>query len=84
MTSYNFSHYKNLTGRSGVTNYYLGRNKVTVRFKDGSLYTYTNESAGPENIEQMKYLAKQGSGLNGYIVRHVYKNYSKKKRKNKR
>lgn len=72
------SKYANLTGRSGVAKYSLGPDFIKVKFKDGSRYTYTYDSAGPAKIEQMKILAKNGYGLNGFINREVYSNYSRK------
>lgn len=72
--------YKNLGGDSGVTAYELGTNSITVRFKDGAAYLYTNQSAGSHKIEQMKKLAMAGHGLNSYINLNVKYGYEKKLR----
>lgn len=63
---------------TNVTGYEPGPDFIRVRFKDGSVYTYTDASAGPQAIAEMKRLAAQGSGLNGYINRHVRNGYASK------
>ena len=48
---------------------------IRVQFSTGSVYLYTYESAGSENIEEMKELASKGEELNSFInvaVRHYY------------
>lgn len=65
--------YGNLS--SGISAYEIGPDSITVRFKDGWSYLFTYASAGKGNVEQMKALAKAGSGLNTFItknVRHLY------------
>ena len=68
-------HYKNLGGDSGVVAYEIGSDFIKVQFRDGSLYLYNYQSAGQNNIEQMKNLAIGGIGLNGFIKRVVNKSY---------
>lgn len=70
--------YENTTGLSGVNTYKSTRGKLSVKFKDGSKYTYTPGSAGAYRIRRMRQLATRGSGLNGYINRKVKKNYESK------
>ena len=72
--------YKNLGGDSGVVAYELGKDSITVEFNDGSLYLYTYQSAGSNNIEQMKGLAVTGRGLNTFINKNVRKKYASKLR----
>ena len=72
--------YKNLGGNSGVSGYELSENSITVQFKDGAEYLYTNQSAGEASIAKMKGLALSGSGLNSYISTHVKKGYASKLR----
>lgn len=72
--------YKNLGGDSNVAAYEIGSDSIKVQFRDGSLYTYTYQSAGQSNIEQMKTLAIAGQGLNSFINRVVKKNYATKSR----
>lgn len=59
--------YKNLSGKSTVTMYELAKDFIKVRFADQGVYRYTNQSAGMENVRQMKTLAVAGKGLGTYI-----------------
>ena len=70
--------YKNLSGDSGVVHYQLSEGAVLVRFSDGSVYEYTNESAGDDAIATMHRLAVAGGGLNTFISTTVRKKYSRK------
>ncbi|HJP18734.1 MAG TPA: hypothetical protein QF468_08790 [Nitrospinota bacterium] len=72
--------YKNLNGDSGVSAYEIGDDYIKVEFSDESLYLYNNGSTGSQNIEQMKILALNGSGLNSFINTRVRKNYASKLR----
>ncbi|ROU00825.1 hypothetical protein EB809_06075 [Marinobacter sp. R17] len=71
-------HYKNLGGDSNVVAYEIEAGEITVQFGDGSIYLYTNQSAGAASIKEMHRLAKVGQGLNSYIGRVVKKGYAKK------
>jgi hypothetical protein len=70
--------YKDLKGNSGVSEYQIGSDWIIVRFKDGDAYKYTYGSAGVSNIEDMKKLARMGSGLNEFINKNVRKRYDSK------
>lgn len=73
--------YKNLSGQSNVLNYEIGADFIIVEFdsKHGErFYKYSYSSAGEGNIEQMKQLANQGSGLNSFIMNNVKKDYESK------
>ncbi len=72
--------YANRSGTSGVRYYEIVDTSITVQFQDGATYLYTYESAGENNIEQMKSLALSGSGLNSYINTNVRKLYASKLR----
>ena len=72
--------YKDLGGDSGVTSYAIGATSIEVTFKDGSVYIYTQQSAGLDNIQRMKALAVAGRGLNAFINSHVRKRYAEKLR----
>ena len=72
--------YKNLGGNSNVIAYEIGIDFITVEFSDKSRYLYNYQSAGSENIEQMKKLAVAGRGLNSFINRVVKYKYAKKLR----
>lgn len=70
--------YKNLGGSSNVVAYEIGEGAITVQFGDGSVYFYTNQSAGAVNIKEMQQLAIAGQGLNSFISRVVKKGYVRK------
>ena len=72
--------YRNLGGDSGVAAYEIGPDSITVQFKDGAVYLYTNQSAGAASIAEMQRLARSGQGLNSYISRVVRKGYAQKLR----
>ena len=66
--------YKDINGDSGVLGYEIGDDYITVQFKTGAIYTYSN--AGLEKVETMKVLAKSGDGLNSFINRYAKKLYA--------
>ncbi|HTH81716.1 MAG TPA: hypothetical protein VL490_02200 [Mucilaginibacter sp.] len=69
----------NTYGRdTGVVAYETGKDSITIKFRDGSVYVYTNESTGPAAIAEMKTLAKKGEGLTTYINQHVREHYQSK------
>ena len=63
--------YKNLNGNSGISRYQISQTSILVEFRGGKVYTYSYESAGSANIEQMKIHALAGSGLNSFIMHNV-------------
>lgn len=71
-------HYKNINGDSGIEAYEILIDGIKIKFDSSCIYTYTNYSAGVNNIENMKALAKKGSGLNSYINKNVKHKYSHK------
>lgn len=72
--------YKNLGGDSNVVAYEIAQGSITVQFGDGSVYLYTDQSAGSDSISEMHRLARVGHGLNSYIQRVVRKAYAQKLR----
>lgn len=72
--------YRNLGGNSGVSAYEIAADSITVLFNTGAEYIYTYQSAGRENIEQMKALAISGRGLNSFIMLNVRTAYAAKLR----
>jgi len=60
--------YMNLGGGSNVLGYEIGTDFIKVQFSSGNPYVYTHASAGVQNVETMKALAKRGSGLNSFIM----------------
>lgn len=70
--------YGNKNGDSGISGFEIGSNFILIEFSTGSIYEYTYQSAGTNNIEMMKNLAISGSGLNGFINTYVKFKYSRK------
>lgn len=70
--------YKNVGGDSGVAAYDIEDGAITVQFKDGWFYLYTNQSAGATSVSEMQRLARAGQGLNSYIGKVVRKGYARK------
>lgn len=70
--------YSNINGNSGVIAYDLGHDFIRVKFINNSIYLYTVESAGRENINQMKSLAKKGLGLSTFISQFINCHYAKR------
>ena len=62
---------------SGVIAFEIGNDSIIVQFKSGETYSYTTQSAGSSNIEQMKSLATNQLGLSTFISKKKPK-YSKK------
>lgn len=70
--------YKNSGGDSGVSAYEIGSEYITVKYSGtAKTYTYRHGRAGHNHIENMKILAKNGSGLNAYINKNVKDLYDK-------
>lgn len=69
--------YGNNNGNSGIVAYRIGSDYIDVKFRSGkkTVYRYSYDSAGKSKVEEMKLLARQGSGLNGYINRNARKLY---------
>ena len=67
--------YVNRSGNSQVTHYQINEDNITVWFKGGRSYTYSYRGAGKSNVETMKRLASNGSGLSAYITRNVRNDY---------
>ena len=72
--------YRDSDGDSGVVAYESGPDFIRVQFESGSVYLYTNESAGPSTISWMKNLAAGGAGLSAFIARHVRTKYARRER----
>jgi len=70
--------YRSLNHNTGVIAYENGSGHIAVQFKDGTVYLYTNKSAGEKAIKQMKKLAEAGAGLTTYINQHVKDRYEAK------
>jgi len=63
--------YLDKSGNSGIELYEAGVDFIKIKFKDNaSVYFYTYELNGSQNIEKMKALAISGIGLATYISKH--------------
>lgn len=66
----------NLNRTSGVEEYEIGADYIRVKFAGSTkIYTYTYDSAGRDEVEYMKGLARKGIGLNSYIDTYVKDKY---------
>lgn len=70
--------YQNRAGTSGISAYEIAAEAVTIQYSDGDVYEYTYASAGQENVERMKELARAGQGLNTFINANVRKRFARK------
>lgn len=70
--------YRNSSGSSGVSAYEIGSDYIIVKFSGTArTYKYSYRKAGQNHVENLKRLAKSGSGLNSYINIHVKNLYDK-------
>ena len=74
----NMKRYKNLGGSSDVKAYEIAKDSVKVGFTSNSLYIYSNQSAGPENISKMKTLALAGKGLGTFVEANLKEKFARK------
>ena len=63
---------------SGVRAYELLTDGIKLQFQDYSTYLYDYQKPGKYHVEQMKRLAREGSGLTTYVNQHVRENYKQK------
>lgn len=64
--------YRNAGGDSGVSSFEIGSDHILVQFSGSArIYRYSFRKAGQHHVENMKSLARNGSGLNSYINRYV-------------
>jgi hypothetical protein len=70
--------YLNINGKSNIEAYKIEDTCIIVKFfGTRNPYKYSYSSAGKENVEKMKELARQGCGLNSFIMRNVKYLYEK-------
>ncbi|WP_024481041.1 hypothetical protein [Cellulophaga baltica] len=68
--------YNDLSGNSNISAFEIGNDYIRVCFRGTSkIYTYSNRNAGKRHVDNMKILARKGSGLNGYINSNVKFSY---------
>jgi len=70
--------YKNLSEQSGVVAYDISAGAITVQFRGGERYLYTDASAGAANIAHMQRLARTGRGLCTFISQVIRDRYAHK------
>lgn len=64
--------YKDLSGKSGITHYFIGDDFIAIKFKgEIATYIYSYSLCGKNHIENMKGLALKGYGLSTYISQHL-------------
>lgn len=63
--------YANRRGNSPITHFQIKMDRIIVWFNKGKAYSYSYRSAGKNHVEQMKVLARVGSGLCAYITHNV-------------
>jgi hypothetical protein len=65
--------YRNSSGTSGVNSFEIGNDYIRIKFTGSSkTYQYSYQGKARSNhVENMKTLARRGSGLNSYINQHV-------------
>jgi hypothetical protein len=63
--------YSDRSGQSGVVAFQTYADAIDVLFRDEMVYRYDYASTGREYVERMKWLARAGKGLAGYINRHT-------------
>ncbi len=61
----------------GVTRYAVTPNALHVQFHDDRVYVYSHLKPGPRQVETMKQLAHQGTGLSTYISQYVHERYER-------
>jgi len=70
--------YRNFGGDSGVDSFDIGDDYIDVKFTGTfKKYRYSYRRAGRHHVEQMKMLARNGSGLNAYINKNVKNDYDR-------
>lgn len=72
--------YRDLGGKSSILAYDIRPNSIWIKFKDGSNYLYTYESAGMVKVRTMQFLASAGVGLNAFIKRFANRDYAVRSR----
>jgi len=64
--------YANRSGNSAVIGFEIGSSFISVQFKGTArTYSYSYGKAGQRHVDNMKSLARSGSGLGGYINSNV-------------
>ena len=67
------ANYIDASGTSGITAYQSNSDSITIEYKNGSAYQYSDHTTGFANVGHMKTLAVSGHGLNSFINKHLTK-----------
>jgi len=67
--------YQNLSGKSTITFYEIGQQRIVVQYKNGSAHLYNQATSESLNFDIMKDLAQTGLGLHTFITRFVDNSY---------
>ena len=67
------AHYNDVSGTSGITAFQSNNDSITIEYKGGSAYLYSDHTAGSANVGYMKSLAASGQGLNSFINKSLTK-----------
>lgn len=71
-------YYQNSGGKSNIESFEIGDDYISIWFKRASKpYVYSYRSAGRDHVENMKELARSGSGLNSYIMHNVKNDFER-------
>jgi hypothetical protein len=72
-----FQDYIDIGNDSGVHQFEIAGTYIRIIFKDKLqwAYRYSYSSAGQLHVDEMKYLALTGDGLNTYINQNTYHNF---------
>jgi hypothetical protein len=62
--------YLNRSGNSPITYYQIEEDRIIIWFASKS-YSYSYHKAGRIHVENMKELARNGSGLSAYVTKNV-------------
>lgn len=71
--------YANRGGTSGINAYEIRDTSIVVEFRHGGKYVYDYDVPGRKDVEEMKRLAKLGTGLATYINKNVRKRFAAKR-----
>ena len=63
--------YANYHGDSGVVEFNITNNAISINFKHGKkTYVYSNSVTGKPHVDTMKALAVSGRGLSTYVAKN--------------
>jgi hypothetical protein len=68
--------YKNLSGELCVVAYEISDTSITIKFRGGESYLYTQESAGRAELAEMQRRARAGQGLSTFISQVIRNRYA--------